>query len=115
CGPREVWFWWCTNGVKPSADVHLRVGFSAEMACSGGIRGLRVPFVHRELRIAALDDEPMNGIAGYRSADFTSEFLQGCHLRVVTTQNCLTTERSQIVTLSRGRRGLRDRRTYPWS
>jgi hypothetical protein len=47
--------------------------------CAGCICGLRVPFENGELRIAALNHKPVNRIAGYCSADFTSEFLKRCH------------------------------------
>src|SRR6266481_871985 len=78
-GPREVWFRRRTYRVKPSANVHLSVGFPAVVPCAGCICGLRVPFENSELRIAALNHKPVNRIAGYRSTDFTSEFLKRCH------------------------------------
>ena len=78
-GPREVWFRRRTYRVKPSANVHLSVGLPAVVPCSGRICGFRVPFENRELRIAALNHKPVNRIAGYCPADFTSEFLKRCH------------------------------------
>ena len=84
-GPREVWFRRRTNRVKPSANVHLSVGFPAEVPCSGRICGLRVPFENSELRIAALNHKPVNRIVGHRSADFTSEFLKRCHKLLIVS------------------------------
>jgi hypothetical protein len=86
-GPREVWFRRRTYRVKPSANVHLSVGFPAEVPCSGRICGFRVPFENSELRIAALNHKPVNRIAGYRSADFTSEFLKGCHKFLIVSES----------------------------
>ena len=57
------------------------MGFAAVVPCPGRICGLRVPFENRELRIAALNHKPVNRIAGYYAADFTSEFLKRCHNR----------------------------------
>src|SRR5713226_2471773 len=55
------------------------MGLPAEVPGSSRICSLRVPFENSELRIAALNHKPVNRIAGYCSADFTSEFLKRCH------------------------------------
>jgi hypothetical protein len=85
-GTREVWFRRRTYRVKPSANVHLSVGFPAEVPCSGRICGLRIPFENSELRLAALNHKPVNRIAGYRSADFTSEFLKRGHKFLIVSE-----------------------------
>src|SRR5260221_12190527 len=86
CGPGEVRFRRRTHRVKPSADVDLSVGFPAVVARAGRIGRLRVPFEHRELRIAALNHKPVNWRAGDCSADFTSEFLKRGHQILIVSK-----------------------------
>jgi hypothetical protein len=55
------------------------MGFTAVMPGSGRSGGLRIPSVHGKLGISTSNHEPMDGIAGHDSTDFTSEFLERCH------------------------------------
>ena len=68
-----------THGIEPAADVYLGMGFTAVMPGSGRIGGLRIPSVDRKIRISAPNHEPVRGISGHKSTDFTSEFLQRRH------------------------------------
>jgi hypothetical protein len=56
------------------------------MPRSGGIGRFRIPPVHRKLGISTSNHEPVNGNGGNESTDFTSEFLQRCHMRSVYAQ-----------------------------
>src|SRR3989442_12410558 len=76
----------CTSADGLTRYVRLGVGFPAVVPCSGRICGLRVPFENSELRIAALNHKPVNRIAGYCPADFTSEFLERRHKFVMVTK-----------------------------
>ena len=55
------------------------MSFTAVMPRSGRVGGFRIPPVHGKLGIPASNHEPVGGIAGHNSTDFTSEFLQRCH------------------------------------
>jgi hypothetical protein len=65
--------------LKPPAHVHLSMGLSAEMAGSGRGRRFRIPLEQPELRVSALDYEPVIRAIGNVSTDFTAEFLKRCH------------------------------------
>jgi hypothetical protein len=65
--------------IKPAADVDLSVRLSAEVASADRIRGFQVPAENRQLRVATLNDEPVQRIIGHRSADLTSELLNLGH------------------------------------
>ena len=65
--------------IEPSADVHLGVGFTAEVPGGSCIRRFRIPAVNCELRVPTLNNEPVDGMAVYNSADFTSVFPHRCH------------------------------------
>jgi len=67
------------NRLKPAAYVDLRVGFAAEVPSASRARGIYIPLEHRELRIATLNDNPVIGVVGDSSTDFTSEFLKSRH------------------------------------
>src|SRR6185437_5775583 len=67
------------HGLKPAADVDLRVGFAAEMASAGCVGSCGVPDLHGERRWPALDEEPVDRIGGRETTDFTAIFLQRCH------------------------------------
>ena len=49
------------------------------MPCPSRLCRFRVPLDNGELQIFALNDKPVNRIAGNCSADFTPEFLYRCH------------------------------------
>jgi hypothetical protein len=49
------------------------------MPGSGGIGGFRIPPMHGKFGIATSNHEPVDGIRGHESTDFTSEFLQFGH------------------------------------
>jgi hypothetical protein len=51
------------------------MSFTAVMPGSGGIGGFRIPPVHGQLGISASNHEPVDGIVGHDSTDFTSEFV----------------------------------------
>jgi hypothetical protein len=55
------------------------VSFAAVMPGSGRIGGFRIPAVHGEIGISTSNHEPVDGIGGNESTDFTPEFLQRCH------------------------------------
>jgi hypothetical protein len=55
------------------------MSFTAAMPGSGRVGGFRIPTVHGKIGISTSDHEPMDGIGGNESTDFTSEFLQRCH------------------------------------
>jgi hypothetical protein len=55
------------------------MGLSAKVPCPICIGRLGVPFDNSEVRVSALNHEPVNGICGYYSADFTTEFAYCCH------------------------------------
>ena len=67
------------NGLKPAADIHLGVGFAAEMAGGGAIGGGQVPLDDRELLISALNHKPADRIVTDDPANFALEFLQTRH------------------------------------
>lgn len=69
-----------TGSFKPSADVDLRVRFPAIMPGAGGIRCLRVPLQHGELRFTALDHKPVDRIAAHGATNLTAELLKKGHL-----------------------------------
>lgn len=52
---------------------------SAVVPCPSGIGRLRGPFDNSEVRASALNYEPVSGIGGYYSADFTTEFAYRRH------------------------------------
>src|SRR5271168_2284222 len=52
------------------------------MSGSGRGGGVRIPPLHGKIGISTSNDEPVYGIGGHESADFTPEFLQRCHARV---------------------------------
>lgn len=55
------------------------MGFTAEVSGTARVRGLCTPAMNRELRIATLYDEPMNGMGIYDSANFTAVLAQCRH------------------------------------
>jgi hypothetical protein len=77
--PPEVWLRWRADRVKPAADIHLGVGFAAEVPGPGRVGGLGIPAVHRKFGISTLNHKPVDGLIGHDSADFASELLQCCH------------------------------------
>jgi hypothetical protein len=64
-----------TNRLKPTADIHLSVGFSTEMARSRVHGGSQIPLDDRELLISTLNDKPMNRILTDDPANLALEFL----------------------------------------
>ena len=75
----ETWLRRRAYGLKPAADVYLGMTLTAVMPCSRRVGGFRIPPVHGKLGIPAPNHEPVGGITGHDSTDFTSEFLQRCH------------------------------------
>ena len=55
------------------------MGLAAVVPCPGRIGGLGVPFDNSEVRVSALNHEPVNGVGGYPSADFTTKFAYRRH------------------------------------
>lgn len=55
------------------------MGLSTEMPSSGAIRHFRIPLEHGQLRITALNDEPMIRAIGDPPANFAPEFLERGH------------------------------------
>jgi hypothetical protein len=78
-GPQKVRFRRRTYGFEPSADVNLGMGLSAVVPGPSRIGRLGAPFHNSEVRVSAFNHEPVNGIGGYYSADFTTEFAYRCH------------------------------------
>ena len=62
------------HGFKPTADIHLSVGFAAEMPGGRTRGGGQIPFDNRELLICALDHKPMDRILTDRPANLASDF-----------------------------------------
>jgi hypothetical protein len=60
------------GGFEPAADVDLGVGFAAIVARAGRVGGFLGPLEDGQLRTAAVDDKPANGIPILLAADFTS-------------------------------------------
>src|SRR6266581_5519569 len=75
----KIWFRRRAHRVEPATDVNLGMGFAAVMPGSRRVGGLRIPPVHGQIGISTSNDEPVDGIGGNESTDFTSEFLQRCH------------------------------------
>jgi hypothetical protein len=65
--------------VNKSNRTIGRVGFTAEVSGAARVRSLGSPAMNRELRIATLYDEPVNGMSIYDSANFTAVLAQRCH------------------------------------
>jgi hypothetical protein len=59
--------------------MNLGMSFAAVMPGSGGVGGFGIPTVHGKIGISTSNDEPVDGIRGHQSTDFTPEFLQRCH------------------------------------
>src|SRR5258706_9562208 len=76
----ETWLRRRAHRIKPATDVYLGVRFTAVMPGSGRVGGFRIPPVHGKLGISTANHEPVVGIGGHESTDFTSEFLQRCHV-----------------------------------
>jgi len=77
-----VWLRRRAHRVEPATDVNLSVSFPAIMPGSRRVGGLRIPPVHGQVGISTSNDEPVDGIGGDESTDFTSELLQRCHVSV---------------------------------
>ena len=90
----KIWFGRGTNGIKPAADVDLRVGFSAVMTSSCRFGDLGTPAVNRKIGISAVNHKPVQWIGGHDTADFATEFLQcrhefvPCRSRVRLASHC---------------------------
>jgi hypothetical protein len=76
----ETWLRRCTKRFEPATDVHLSVSLPAVMSGSGSLSSLRIPALHGELGISTSNHEPVDGITGHDSTDFTSELLQRRHV-----------------------------------
>jgi hypothetical protein len=75
----ESGFWRHAEGFKPAADIHLGMGFAAEMTGGGAIRGSQIPLDDREFLISALDYKPMDRIFRDDPANLALKFLQTRH------------------------------------
>jgi hypothetical protein len=62
-----------TGGFEPAGDVDAGVGFAAVVAGTAGVGGFGVPLEDLELVGGALDDEPVDGVRGFDSADLALE------------------------------------------
>jgi hypothetical protein len=51
------------------------MSFAAVMPGSGSVGSFRIPTVHGKIGISTSNHEPVDGIGGNQSTDFTSEFL----------------------------------------
>jgi hypothetical protein len=60
------------KGFKPAADVNLRVGFTAIVPRVRRVGSFFRPFEDRQLRIAAVDDNPPHRIVALDTANLTS-------------------------------------------
>ena len=60
------------KGLKPSADVDLRMRFAAVVTGAGGIGGFFRPPDDFQLRLTAVDDKPAHGMLRFFSTDFAS-------------------------------------------
>src|SRR5579863_5959115 len=60
------------EGLKPSADVYLRMCLAAVVAGAGGIGSFFRPPDDLELRLTAVDDKPAYGMLRFFSTDFAS-------------------------------------------
>ena len=67
------------HGFKPTADIHLSVGFATKMSGGWTGGGGQIPFDNRELLVCALDHKPMDRIFTDRPANLASEFLHTRH------------------------------------
>jgi len=72
------------HGVKPAADIHLGMRFAAVMPGSSSLGSLRSPSLHSEFGISTSNHEPVDGMVGHQSTDFTLKFLQRRHVRSVS-------------------------------
>lgn len=84
---------------RPSEVLrYLGVSFTAVMPGSGRVGGFRIPPMHGKLGISTSNHEPVDGICGHASTDFTPEFLQRCHALSSVHQWLVTlTSRSRLV------------------
>uniref|UniRef100_E6PYB1 Uncharacterized protein n=1 Tax=mine drainage metagenome TaxID=410659 RepID=E6PYB1_9ZZZZ len=64
-----------TEGLKPAADIGLRVSFAAEVKSAWLIGFSMRPFADHEPGVAAVDDKPVIGSGAFGAADFT--FVNG--------------------------------------
>src|SRR4029077_3954903 len=65
--------------IEPTADGDLSVAFPTEMASRGSARDLKIPLMHGQLQVPALDHEPVDRIGRHGSADFAFELFQRGH------------------------------------
>ena len=54
----------------------LGMSLTAVMPSSGRVGCIRIPAVHSKLGISTSNHEPVDGISGHQSTDFTSKFLR---------------------------------------
>jgi hypothetical protein len=67
------------EGFKPPADIHLGVGFPAEMPGGFGIGSSQIPLDDGKLLVSALDHEPMDRMVTDDAANLALEFFQTRH------------------------------------
>ena len=67
------------NGLKPAADVYLRMGLSTEVSRRWTIGGFQIPLDDRKPLIRALDHKPVDRVIAGNPADLALKFLQARH------------------------------------
>jgi hypothetical protein len=75
----EAWLRRRADRVKPAADVDLGMSLTAIMPGSRRVGCLRVPPVDSKIGISTSNHEPVDGVGGNESTDFTSKLLKRCH------------------------------------
>ncbi len=72
CEPQTLARLLFAKGLKPAADVHLRVCFAAVVPCADFFGGFPGPLKNNQALVIAMDDDPSCWILTLRTADFTS-------------------------------------------
>jgi hypothetical protein len=75
----EGWFRWSAHGFEPTTDVYLGMSFTAVMPGIRRAGDFGIPSVYGKFGFSTSNYEPVNGVTGHESTDFTSEFLYCCH------------------------------------
>src|SRR5579884_3333980 len=55
---RAIWLWRRANRLKPAADVHFGVPFTAKVTGSSAVCAFQIPSQYGQLGIVALNYEP---------------------------------------------------------
>jgi hypothetical protein len=70
---------YCWGWVKSGGGSFLPSAQATVMLCSGRVGSFGIPPVHGQFGISTSNHEPVDGVCGNESTDFTSKFLQRCH------------------------------------